>query len=151
MNLSSRKRGLKRGVKKRIFVFIAVSENIFPPHSSTGNACWTESFMTPFLKMKRSWCSPPITSTRSLTSSRPLQKGKKEKFGWIVGGGALWRWRMEMINERCGFWYVWKIWVIVFDEGVCVCHSSTPLCTNVIVLLADLYSTCSHRHMSQDM
>lgn len=96
-------KGVLREVRKRIFVLIAFSETVFPPHSFTGNACWTESSMTPFLKMKRLWCLPPITSRRSLTSSRPLQKGKKEKFGWIFGGYALWR-RVEMRNERWGCW-----------------------------------------------
>lgn len=59
-------------------------------HSSTGNACWTESSTTTSQRMKRSWCSPQITYRKSPTSSRPLQRGKegrKRLAGW--GGGGI--------------------------------------------------------------
>ena len=42
--------------------------------------------MTTSQRTKRSWCSPPTTYRKSLTSSRPLRRGKERENGWLGGG-----------------------------------------------------------------
>lgn len=54
-----------------------------PPHSFTGNACWTESFTTTSRRTRSWWCWPPITYRTCPTSSRPRPRGKSR--GWTTG------------------------------------------------------------------